>query len=135
MEMMIEPPDSLDKPSFNSNLPIPWKEVMEGNIIYHEGDVYEVAFKSVRKTAVDGYLLERNQILYLRPLFDGENVIGEIDEADHFSLMAATFRNERGTRNVTPHTLMYRESWTEEYLNSLRAEIKRKTDKLRSRMR
>ena len=135
MEMIIEPPELLNEPSFNSNSSIPWKEVKEGNIIYHKGDVYEVAFKSVRKSAVDGYLLESNQILYLRPLFDGENVMGIIDKDDHFSFMLASFEKNIGTGEVTPYTSSFHESWTEEYLDSLKAELKRKTDKIRSLMK
>lgn len=135
MQMTIEPPEFLRKPSFNSNSPIPWKEVKEGNIIYHKGVVYEVAFKSIRKRAVDGILLETNKILYLRPSPYGENVIAEIDEEGHFSLMVCIHRMNLGTRETTPCTSMFHESWTEEYLDSLKAEIKRKSDKIRSLLR
>ena len=135
MEMIIEPLEILNKPSFNSNSSIPWKEVREGNIIYHEGDVYEVAFKSVRKTAVDGHLLESNKILYLRPLFDGENVMGIIDEDGYFSLMLANFKKNIGTGEVSPYTSSFHESWTEEWLDSLKKELNEKIKNLRSRMR
>ena len=135
MEMIIEPPELLNEPSFNSNSSIPWKEVKEGNIIYHKGDVYEVAFKSIRKTAVDGYPLESNQILYLRPLFDGENVIGTIDKDNHFSFMLASFEKNIGTGEAIPHTSTFHESWTEKWLESLKKELNEKIEKIRSRMK
>lgn len=134
-QISIDIPDFLDKQSFNSNSSIPWKEVKEGNIIYHKGNPYEVAFKSIRKSAVDGILLESNQILYLRPLLEGKNVIAVIDKNDHFSLMSPSFRMNIGAREMSSYTSTLHESWTEEYLDSLRAEIKRKTDKIRSLMK
>ena len=135
MQMSIEPPELLNEPSFNSISSIPWKIVKEGNIIYHKGIAYEVAFKSVRKSAVDGYPLESNQILYLRPLFDGENVIGIIDKDDHFSFMLASFKKNIGTGEVIPHTSTFHESWTEEWLDSLKKELNEKIEKVRNRMR
>ena len=135
MQMLIEPPELLNEPSFNSTSSIPWKTVKEGNIIYHKGTAYEVAFKSVRKRSVDGYLIESDQILYLRPISQGENVIGKIDEDNQFSFVLASFKKNIGTGKVTPHTSSFHESWTEGWLDSLKSELKRKTDKIRSRLK
>ena len=130
--LAIEPVVIHTEVDFNSNSPISWKEIREGNIIDHKGTIYEVAFKSVRKSAVDGYLLESHQILYLRPLSQGENVTGEIDEHDHFSLMMPSISKNIGTGKVSPCTASFHESWTEEHLNSLKKELNEKIEKIRS---
>ena len=135
MEMIIEPLEILNEPSFNSNSSIPWKEVKEGSFIHHDGNVYEVAFKSIRKRSVDGILLESNRILYLRSLPCGENVMAEIDDSGRFSFMACIHRMNIGTREVTPCTSTLHESWTEEWLDSLKAELKRKFSKFRSQLK
>lgn len=119
---------------FNSDLPIPWDKIKEGNTINHEGNTYEVAFKVVRKRAVDGYLIESNQILYIRPIYQGENVVGEIDEDDHFSLIWARI-GESSWRGEPPSTGIGYESWTEEYLNSLKKELNEKIEKIRGLMK
>ena len=134
-QLSIEPLEFLKKSSFNSKFPIPWKEIKEGSLLHHEGIVYEVAFKSIRKRSVDGFLLENNKILYLRPLPCGENVIAEIDDSGRFSFMWNTHIGESSWRGESPSTGIGYESWTEEYLDSLKAELKRKIDKIRSRLK
>ena len=131
-QLSIEPLELMNNPNFNSKSLIPWKEIKEGSLLHHEGIVYEVAFKSIRKRSVDGFLLESKKILYLRSLPYVENVIAEIDEDDHFSLMWNTRMGESSWRGEPPSTGIGYESWTEEYLDSLKAELKRKTDKIRS---
>ncbi|MCK4666886.1 hypothetical protein KAU33_09065 [Candidatus Dependentiae bacterium] len=115
---------------FNSDLPIPWDKIKERNTINHKGITYEVAFKSVRKRSVDGFILESNQILYLRPIFQGENVMGEIDEDGNFSLIWARL-GESSWCGEPPSTGIGYESWTEEYLNSLKKELNEKIEKIR----
>lgn len=134
MMSIIEPILTHVEADFNSNSVTPWKEIKEGNVICHEGENYEVAFKVVRKRAVDGHLIESNQILYLRPVSQGENVICEIDESDHFSLMWARI-GESSWCGKPPSTGLGYESWTEEYLDSLKKELNEKIEKIRRLLR
>lgn len=117
---------------FNSSSLIPWNKVKEGNTIRYEENNYEVAFKVVRKRAVDGYLIESNQILYLRPVSQGENVICEIDENNHFSLVWNAHMRDSRWNEESPSTGLGYESWTEEHLDSLKKELNEKIEKIRS---
>ena len=118
---------------FDSDFLIPWKDIKEGNTLYHKGITYEVAFKSVRKRAIEGIMTESKQILYLRAISDGENVIGEIDE-DHLYLLMCDLRKNIGTGKRTPSTGLGYESWTEDYLDSLKEELEEKIGKIRRLM-
>lgn len=130
---MAENVDTPNNSVFDSNSIITWEDIKEGDSINHDGVTYEVAFKAIRTHSVGGTVIESDRILYLRPIGTGENVLGVIDDHDCLSLMLATFRKDMWTGREVPYTSSFHESWTEEYLASLRAEIKTKRETSRKR--
>jgi len=120
----------MTKEPVKKNPPYVWKYIEEGNIIDYEGVLYEVAFKTVRKRRIEySIIIESQQILYLRPFGnytnENENVMAEIDKDGDLIFMWDLNLKNIGTNNA-PFTGIGYESWTEDYLNSLKQELARK---------
>ena len=94
-----------------------WKDIKEDDVIEHEGEIFEVAFKAIRRGFGD-FTLETAQILYLRSLSDvgneKENVIAEVSDSGDLSFIwNLSFKND-GPLTKTLSTGKGYESWSEE---------------------
>ena len=104
-----------------------WKDIKEDDVIEHEGEIFEVAFKAIRRRGFDDFTLESVQILYLRSLSDvgneKENVIAEVSDSGNLSFIwNLNFKND-GPLTKPLSTENGYESWREEDIALMRERV------------